>query len=715
MSVLHSYRFGSWRLDARDRLLYKEGELVLLPPKVIDTLMILAASGGRVLTKEEMMKQLWPDTFVEEGTLTQYISLVRKSLGDGGTWIENLPRRGYRFTAPVEEVAGETIELRTEEEARTRTLAEREVIEDGPPLRTGQGWRPRYLWVAVAVSLAVAAFLWLGRSEYFWRSPIAEARFQTVTDFDGIEEAAAISRDGQFIAFLSDRDGQMNLWVTQTGSGRFQNLTKGSAKTLVNRDLRSLGFSPDGSLVTYWLRGPGGEVGIWAIPTLGGQPRPYLEGAAEFDWSPDGSQLVFHTPGPGDPLYVSDGRAGAAGTNIFTAATGFHSHFPIWPPDAAFIYMSQGSLPDRLNIWRILPSGRGLEQITTHEGRVTHPVLLDRRTLLYLAGDPDGSGPWLYGMDVDRRKPHRLASGTERYTSLAASADGRRLVLTRASSKRTLWRLPLPSAPSGMGAATRVSLTTNTGYFPRLGPNSLLYVSAAGSGDSIWKLADGSSTELWRGTGARILGGPAISPDGGSIAFPVEVQDRTLLYVMKYDGTAARVVAGSLKLQGAPAWAPDGKSITMAGVDQNGVPRLFKAPTDGGVPSPLVSEYSVDAAWAPHGRFAVFSGPDVGTVFAVKAVAMGGGPYPVPKLILSRGARRLVFLPGGEELVYLRGDLHHKNLWRLNLKTGEERPLTTLPADFEIRDFDISPDGREAVLERVQEHSDVVLLDLARR
>jgi TolB-like protein/DNA-binding winged helix-turn-helix (wHTH) protein/Tfp pilus assembly protein PilF len=101
--VRHWYKFGPYRLDASDRLLYKDGGLIALPPKVFDTLLMFVTNHGHVLGKEEMLKQLWPDTFVEEGTLTQYISLLRKALGDDGNWIENLPRRGYRFMAPVEE------------------------------------------------------------------------------------------------------------------------------------------------------------------------------------------------------------------------------------------------------------------------------------------------------------------------------------------------------------------------------------------------------------------------------------------------------------------------------------------------------------------------------------------------------------------------------------------------------------------------------------
>ena len=102
--VRQRYRFGPYLVDAADRLLYKDGDLVVLPPKVFDTLLLFVTNQGRVLGREEMLRQLWPDTFVEDGTLTQYISLLRKALGDDGTWIENLPRRGYRFLVPVEEV-----------------------------------------------------------------------------------------------------------------------------------------------------------------------------------------------------------------------------------------------------------------------------------------------------------------------------------------------------------------------------------------------------------------------------------------------------------------------------------------------------------------------------------------------------------------------------------------------------------------------------------
>jgi Tol biopolymer transport system component len=571
---------------------------------------------------------------------------------------------------------------------------------------------------AAAVTLAIGATLWFQKTEFFWRNPIADARFQTVTDFEGVEEAAAVSRDGHLVAFLSDRDGQMDVWVTQVGSGEFHNLTRGGAPEIANPLIRNLRFSPDGSLITFWVRkrdgSKNGDINVWAVPTLGGHPRPYLQGVAELDWSHDGSQIAYHTPGPGDPLFVSDGCRLSDRPPIFTAPAGLHSHFPLWSPDSKFIYFVQGSLPDKLDLWRITPAGGTPQRITSHAGRVSYPVLLDRRTLMYLASDRDGSGPWLYSIDVERRIPHRLTSGLDRYTSLAASTDGRRLVVTLARPKRTLWRLQIADSPTEVSVPARIALTTGAGFSPRLGPNYLLYVSAAGTSESIWKLADGAGTELWSGQGAQILGGPAPSSDGQYVAFSARQHGQTLLYVMQSDGTNARIVANSLDLQGDPAWAPDGQSITAAAND-HGVPHLFRVPLDGHPPALFVPEYSVDPAWTPDGRFVVYSGPDIGTTFSVKAVAADASAHALPALTLTRGARHMAFLSGGHALVLLRGEIQHKNLWLINLETGAERQLTNVTPDFDILDFDISPDGREVVLERVQDLSDVALLDLPRR
>jgi len=588
-----------------------------------------------------------------------------------------------------------------------------------PPTRSR--WKLLLPFAAIAI-VTVAALFWLRRTDRFWRNPIADARFQTVTDFDGLQQAAAISPDGKLIAFLSDRDGSTDVWITQVASGQFHNLTHGSVRELSNPSVRDLGFSPDGSLVTFWVRKHQGNgpdtIDIWAVPTLGGEPRLYLEGAAEFNWSHDGTRLAYHTPGPGDPLFVTSGDVHPGGAPIFTAPAGLHSHFPLWSSDGAFLYFVQGELPDKLDIWRIPPAGGSPQRITSQNTQVEYPVLLDRRTLIYLAGDPDGSGPSLYSMDVERRIPHRLISGLDRYTSLAASADGRRLAATRTTSHTALYRVPLDNSAvqpstSSASALDRIPLITSSGFSPRLGPGYLLYVSDNGTGESLWKLTGNASTELWRGEGSRVFGGPSISPDGQSVAFSVRQNGKAFLYVIQADGTKSHILSAALDLRGSPAWSPDGQSLISAAADR-GTPHLFRIPLNGGSPETFFAAYSLDPAWSPDGRLLVYSGPDIGTTFTVKGANAAAAPQTLPALTLTRGARHLAFLPGEMSLVFLRGELQHKDLWRLDLDTGAEHQLTSLPPDFDVRDFALSPDGREAVLERVQERSEVVLVDLAR-
>jgi Tol biopolymer transport system component len=575
-------------------------------------------------------------------------------------------------------------------------------------------------WALAAVGtvavLALTASLRHARQDV--GNPLAEARFLPLTDFSGIEQAAAVSRDGTLVAFLSDRDGQMDVWLTRVGSGQFHNLTRGAARELVNQSVRTLGFSPDGSLVTFWARhldaAQRSEISIWAVPVLGGSPRIYLDGVAEYDWSDDATRLVYHTPGPGDPTFVRGAGDGSPASQIFSGPAGFHSHFPVWSPDGAFIYVVQGSVPDRMDVWRVRPTGGAPERMTHHAAAVSHPVFLDGRTLLYLSTDAAGSGPWIYSLDVEQRVPRRASMGIDRFTSLASSGNGRRLVATLASPKGTLWRVPIGGEPARPADARPIPLTTGNGSSPRLGEGFLLYVSSTGTADAIWTLRGDSTIELWSSPEMRVIGGPALARDGRRIAFSTRRHDgQTLLWVVHADGTNARPLATHFELDGAPAWAPDGQALTI-GALVDGMPCLFSVPVDGGSPVRLVHEHSRDPAWSPGGDILLFSGADVGTTFPLQAVTVDGTPHRLPEVTLTRGARHVVFLPDGRSLVVMRGELRHKNLWVLDLDTGTERQLTNFGPEFEIRDFDVAPDGREIVVEQVQEHSDIVLLELVR-
>src|ERR1051326_1163111 len=106
-----AYVFDSYRVDAEERQLLRGEEHVHLTPKEFETLLVLVRNCGRVLTKDELLKEIWPDTFVEEANLANNISVLREALGGGGKenpYIKTVARRGYRFVAPVRELsAGE--------------------------------------------------------------------------------------------------------------------------------------------------------------------------------------------------------------------------------------------------------------------------------------------------------------------------------------------------------------------------------------------------------------------------------------------------------------------------------------------------------------------------------------------------------------------------------------------------------------------------------
>jgi len=398
---------------------------------------------------------------------------------------------------------------------------------------------------------------------------------------------------------------------------------------------------------------------------------------------------------------------------LYVAPAGVHCHFPVWSPDNEFIYFVRGVPPDEWDIWRVRVNAGTPERITFRNARVTHPVFLDRRTLLYLATDRDGLGPWLYSMDIERRTAHRLTSGIERYTSLAASEDAARLVVTVATTKSTLWRVPISGQSLTESSVTRIVLPGSHATSPRFGPDGLLYVSSEGGREGIWKLVHGTASQIWSDAHARISGAAAIAPDGRRIAFVTATDGRTRLHVMHNDGTDAKIISDTLELRGSPAWAPDGQSIACA-VNQSGAPRLFRFSPNGDSPVLLVSEYSIDPVWSPDGQFLVYSGPDVGTTFPLRAAAADGRVHTLHSLILTRGARHVSFLRGPHTLVILRGEIGNKNLWLVDLETGMERQLTNFSRNFVIKDFDISSDGQEIVFDRVQENSDLVLISRVR-
>ena len=308
--------FGCFEVNLATAEVFRRGRKLRLSGQPAQVLVILLQRAGQLVTREELHLLLWPEeTFVDfDHGLNNCINRIREVLGDSATvpeWIETLPKRGYRFVAPVRLVEGTAEESCKQPEPPVAPGIE----ASRPQTRSSPFWTTRRRWLPFAIVIfATVAVLgtawWMRQRDYFWKNPLDGAKIERLTDFEGDEFDADISPDGKFAIFSSDRSGQLEVWLTQVGSGEFANITKGGVPGPIpnNRPVRTLGFSGDGTQVWSSQFGPDlpGKAKTWIGPTLGGTFRPFLEMGIEPAWSPDGSRVVYHTPEAGDPIYIAD-------------------------------------------------------------------------------------------------------------------------------------------------------------------------------------------------------------------------------------------------------------------------------------------------------------------------------------------------------------------------------------------------------------------------
>jgi Tol biopolymer transport system component len=589
--------------------------------------------------------------------------------------------------------------------------------------RTARPWRSAPVIAAAALSLLVAAAIWLTRTGAPAPAgdPLANARFSRFTDWEGTEGVAEISPDGRFVAFLADREGEFDLFVSQVGTGNPQNLTAGIPPMAgPSSVLRRFGFTGDGSEIFFTpsdLAGPGEPHAL--IPLTGGTPRPFLQrGDNSPSWSPDTTQIVYFHNGDGDDLFVADGT-GANARAIVVNEPGFfegrmHNHNPVWSPDGQWIYFVHGAEPSQMDVWRVRPSGEALEQLTSQQTTMNFLAPIDARTLLYVARAEDQSGPWLWSLDVETKETRRVTSGLERYSSVSASRDGRRVVATRTDSALNLWTVPLLDRLVEDRDVKPYRVERGRAFAPRFGGESVFFLSARGAGDGLWRFLEGRATEIWRSADDSLTEPPAVSPDGNRVAIVARVEGKWRLTIMTSDGTSPRSLAPTIEVQtsggqGTIDWSPDGTWIVTAGADAHGQ-GLFKVPVDGGEPVRLVSGPALNPVWSPDGRLIVYAGQLLAGQVPVRGVRPDGTPVKLPELQARIGGGYR-FLPNSKGLVYLP---HNQALdfSLLDLEKGSTRVLTRLSNQGLLHTFDITPDGKQIVFDRSRENSDIVLIDL---
>ena len=140
---------------------------------------------------------------------------------------------------------------------------------------------------------------------------------------------------------------------------------------------------------------------------------------------------------------------------------------------------------------------------------------IDDRTIVYVSTAEDGSGPWLWVLDVASRTSHRVNSGTQRYTSIAASENGRRFVASVGTPRVSLWKVPILAGGAVATDSEPYRLPSVRALAPRVRDTSLFYLSSQGTGDGLWRFReDEQPDEIWRGSQGALLEPAAISRDG---------------------------------------------------------------------------------------------------------------------------------------------------------------------------------------------------------
>jgi Tol biopolymer transport system component len=572
---------------------------------------------------------------------------------------------------------------------------------------TKREWIPWVIVAALSMVAAVCAVWGIARPAAAPANPLEKAHFTRVTDLESV--AAAISPDGRFVAFVSDHDGPFDVWLTQVDTGRVINLTKGRAGPLP-APLRSVGFSGDGSEI--WLGS--GDVGmrLRLLPLTGGTPRNFLgEEAANLAWSPDGERIVYHTFSSGDPMFVAD-RNGENARRIFGDQPGIHNHFPTWSPDGRWIYFVHGTpATKQMDLWRIDPAGRSPERLTQRNTDIAYPTPSGKNTVFYVAHDSDGSGPWLWAFDLKRRDSRRASVGLEQYTSVQASADGRKLVATISNPVVDLWSIPILNRLAEEHDVKAFTVPNVRALAPRFGGSSLFYLSSLGTGDGLWRFRDGQTSEIWKGADGALLETPAVSSDGRRVAIVLQRNGKRQLHVLSSDGAELQPIAEGIDVQGSSCWSPDGKWILTGGNSVTG-PGLFKIPVNGGSPIRLIAGPALNPVWSPDGSLIVYAGTNVRTFAPLLAIRPDGTSVKLPEITLRRLGERVRFLPDSKSLIYMQGLQESQDFWLLDLASMRSRPLTRLQNRAAMRTFDVTSDGKQIVFDRLNENSQVVMIDL---
>jgi eukaryotic-like serine/threonine-protein kinase len=569
------YTFGPFRLEAATRTLARAGESVPLTGKAFDTLLVLVRQRDRVVEKDELVKLVWPDTFVSDDSLTHSVSVLRRALGDDSgqpLYIATIPRRGYRFTAPVHvghAVASDLPPSSANAEAPgadSHATVEHDTLAHSVTSRPRRWW-PAALLIPVAATLALAV-------RFMPTTPVGVAPGMTIRFVQDappehvIASGAVVSPDGRHLAFVARRrdTGRAAIWVRSLDAPQASVLpgTEGAFRPFWAPSSEALAFFAEGRLKRV---------------ALGGQPPQTL---ADVGYRPSGGS---------------------------------------WSPSGVILFSERQS-----RLFTVAETGGEKTAVTTLDGEheIAHqaPAFLpDGRHFLYfvLGPTPETSGTYLGSLELEERV--RLLDASCSAVSFAEPGyllyvrDGSVMAHRFNPAGRRLEGAPQPIAST----RTETRAEMRVGAISASTNGILTFGGDTAMAQLTWFMRDGRKVSTIRSPSP--LHNPTISPDGRYVAADDSGSNMSIWLVDLERGTPTRLADGVL-----PVWGPRGSDIVFTsrrvGGSSDLVHRSILGPSTDESLLLRTPHMKIGGNWTHDNTYIVYTGSDPRTKLDLWTLAL---------------------------------------------------------------------------------------------
>jgi Tol biopolymer transport system component/DNA-binding winged helix-turn-helix (wHTH) protein len=745
-----NYEFGEFRLDPAQRVIFRAGRPLALAPKVLETLLALVERSGSVVTKDELMTRVWPDTFVEESNLTQNVFQLRKVLGeghDGEHYIETVPRRGYRFMGEVKTlVEDQGVEWILANRKRVHIVHEEETTDTAParpasppsPIgmsamtaparvvadRRPPAWRRRAVPILFVVALGLlllaggigfSRFMRQRRSQELLLSNHPAIELKRLT-YDSKAFGPAVSPSGEYVAYRFHDNDQDSI--------KLRNIANGSTVQImppIAGGYGNLAFSPDGNYLYFTTGRPGLKNAVIArVPVFGGTPQYLVEEVwSGFALSPDGRQIAFFR-GYGsvqDVRLVVANVDGSGERELIRSQAGqlwfaLWSAGPSWSPDGQRIVTLAGrsgaggsytyvlDVGVRDGVAKEVPGKRWYQG-----GQVAW--LPDGTGLIVVAQERVAAPYQVWLLAYPSGEARRLTNDLLDYDKVSLSADGRLLVIQQETILNHIWVVPEGDTNRARQLTSGTTGREGTSGLAWTPDGHILFTSARSGAADIWIMnADGSGARQLTAETGGANWRPRATPDGRFIVFTSTRSGRQNIWRMDADGSnPTRLTSGAG--EGTPYVSPDGHWVyyTNHAVTPSAIEKIA---LEGGAVVKVAAQHdAADPVVSPDGRMIAHEYYDdrVGWHTALLP-AEGGDPVRVFDFHAFRGGVR--WTNDGQAVLYTNAH-RPDNIWRQAIAGGAPQQVTHFKED-QIGYFDLSPDGKQIAIARGNAYSDVVVI-----